>query len=252
MLNSEAQLEALLLDAMPDLATTWRGASSEQVAAIEQYAGRPLPAFYRWFLSRMGGSMGDATFDHVDFTAARVLSWYQEQTSPVPSNLLFIGYDNDEILPMHFYYDLDLPARDDARVARLVAPDGDRSDRFETFRELLAWTMLLAYRVEPRTVAREGLLIGEDDDFSGQLQPLLLKLGFSQPVQTGVVSGFYDRKDATLIYNSSPSVRTTVRSFDIGCDDEGTLRRILGAIGTETTIEIDLDPEDTDEDDDEE
>src|SRR4051794_10261225 len=250
MLNAEAPFEALLLDAIPDLATTWRGASAEQVAAIEQHAGRPLPAFYRWFLSRMGGSMGEATYDNVDFTASRVLAWYQEQTSPVPRNLLFIGYDTDEILPMHFYYDLDLPARDDARVARLVAPDGDRSDRFETFREQLAWTTLSSYRVDPRTVARAGLLIGEDDDFTAQLQPLLMRLGFVQPVQTGVVCGLYDRRDATLIYSGSPSERSAMRTFDIGCDDEGTLRRLLGAIGTETTIEIDLDPEDADEDDD--
>jgi hypothetical protein len=251
MLNSEAQLEALLLDAIPDLATTWRGASPEQVAAIEQHAGRPLPAFYRWFLSKMGGSMGEAGYDNADFTASRVLAWYQEQTSPVPRNLLFIGYDSDEILPMHFYYDLDLPARDDARVVRLVSPEGDRSDRFETFREQIAWTALLSYRVEPRAVSRAGLFIGEDDDFTAQLQPLLMRLGFSQPVQTGVVCGFYDRTDATLIYSGSPSERSAMRTFDIGCDDEGTLRQILGAIGTETKLEIDLDPEDADDEEEE-
>jgi len=94
------------------------------------------------------------------------------------------------------------------------------------------------------------LLIGEDDDFTAQLQPLLMRLGFVQPVQTGVVCGLYDRRDATLIYSGSPSERSAMRTFDIGCDDEGTLRRLLGAIGTETTIEIDLDPEDTDEDED--
>ena len=129
--------------------------------------------------------MGEAGYEYADFTASRVLSWYQEQTSPIPSHLLFIGYDAEETLPMHYYYDLSLPARDDARVIRLTSPIGDRSDHFETFRELIAWTTLLAYRVEPRTATREGLLIGKENAFASQLEPLLMKLGFRQPVQTG-------------------------------------------------------------------
>jgi hypothetical protein len=83
----EPSLEALLLRVVTHLAAGWQGASAHEVAEIEAVAGRPLPAFYRWFLSRMGKSMGPMSYPTVDFSAQGVLEAYAsgsiERSSPV-------------------------------------------------------------------------------------------------------------------------------------------------------------------------
>jgi len=57
-LPTEASLEALLVRLLPGLAQQWQGAPGSEIDRIEAIAGRQLPPFYRWFLARMGRSMG--------------------------------------------------------------------------------------------------------------------------------------------------------------------------------------------------
>ncbi|WP_239014818.1 SMI1/KNR4 family protein [Archangium violaceum] len=71
-------MEEFLLRVVPNLGQQWRGATPDAIARIEQMAGRPLPPFYRWFLSRMGQSMGRLAYPSLDFSAQRVLERYAE------------------------------------------------------------------------------------------------------------------------------------------------------------------------------
>jgi len=43
----EAVMEAFLLRVVPGLAEQWKGATPDEIARIEEIAGRPLPSFYR-------------------------------------------------------------------------------------------------------------------------------------------------------------------------------------------------------------
>jgi hypothetical protein len=114
----EPELEDFLLRVGPELAQQWKGSGPEEIAQIERIAGRPLPPFYRWFLTRMGQSMGPLAYPTLDFSAQRVLTCYAEELVAPHPRFLLIGYDSDELMPLHFFYDLDLPARTDARVMR--------------------------------------------------------------------------------------------------------------------------------------
>src|SRR5258705_13704761 len=108
VMNPEQGLEDLLLRIVPQLATRWAGAPQQEIEAIERRAGRPLPAFYRWFLAKMGASMGPASFGRIDFRAQTVLSVTLPQEAE--GQFVLIGHQTD---PMTYYhcYDLDYPNR---------------------------------------------------------------------------------------------------------------------------------------------
>jgi hypothetical protein len=53
----EPEMESLLLRHVPKLDSQWEGASEDDIRAIEELAGQPLPRFYQWFLSRMGATL---------------------------------------------------------------------------------------------------------------------------------------------------------------------------------------------------
>ena len=56
--DSEPEMEIFLLRLVPGLAEQWQGADEQDIDALTKIAGRPLPNFYRWFLSRMGKKYG--------------------------------------------------------------------------------------------------------------------------------------------------------------------------------------------------
>src|SRR5690242_15687967 len=178
-------MEDFLLRVVPGLAEQWQGSTPDEIARIEGLAGRPLPPFYRWFLARMGQSMGPLAYAQVDFTARRVLTSYAEELVVPDPQFLLIGHNSDEMMPLHFFYDLDLPARDDARVTSRYVEDDDRHDQFETFREMLAYGALLSFRVDKMPQRCRVLLRGENPDIFSQLDPVMDSLGFTKPVPTG-------------------------------------------------------------------
>jgi hypothetical protein len=237
---AELSLEALLLRIVPRLAAGWQGASAREVAELEAIAGRTLPEFYRWFLARMGTSMGPMHYPTVDFSAQGVLEAYATRAIEPSTRYLLIGYEREELTPLHYFYDLDRPARGDALVVRMITPRDETHEQFETFREMLAWGELWSARVEQAAQRCRGTLRDVGGDPYRQLGPLLQRLGFSAPIDTGAFCGLYERSDATLISSGTPSDPTAAQTFALGGGDAATIGRLLSAISNESTVEITL------------
>jgi hypothetical protein len=235
----EPEMEGFLLRIVPGLAEQWQGSTPDEIARIEALAGRPLPRFYRWFLARMGQSMGPLTYSQLDLSAQRVLASYAEELVVPHPRFLFIGHDSDAMIPLHLFYDLDLPARSDARVTRRHAEGGERYDQFETFRELLAYGALLSFRIGRLPQSCTALLRGSDSDILSRLDAVMDGLGFSRPVPTGPCCGLYERGDAAMVCSKIPRDKPeAVMAFTLAGNSAGALRRIMGVIATESSLRV--------------
>jgi len=231
-------MEALLLGLFPDLPLYWHGASEEDIARMEAIAGRPLPRFYRWFLSRMGRSMGPLAYPSMDFSVAKILSCYNEELVLPNPRLLLIGYEQNEDMPLHLFYDFDFPARDDVRVTKRHFLGGPIYNGFETFREKLAWGKFLTERVEKLPQRCEGSFRGTGDVVQA-LDSVMDNLSFKKLIPTGDCCALYDRPDAAMTIQSTPDEPPSLfHFFDLGGSSTGVLRRILGNIGTETRFDV--------------
>lgn len=235
------EVEDLLLRTVPGLAEQWRGATPDEVEQLERIAGRPLPRFYRWFLSRMGQSMGPLAYPSKDFSARRVLDCYARKIVAPNPRFLLIGYESDEMMP-HAFYDLDAPARGDATVtARDASDDDDPIDRFETLQEMLSWSALFRFQFEQMSQKCEGTLYREDSEPLSLLAPVLSSLGFTQPITTGRYCGLYERADALMLCGGTPRENLEdVRTFRLGGSNAGALRRILGEVAKESSLEVEV------------
>jgi hypothetical protein len=236
----EPALEALLLRIVPQLGEHWLGATPSEVAEIEAIAGRPLPEFYRWFLSRLGTSMGPMRYPTVDFSAQGVLSAYASRAIEPDARFLLIGHERDELMPLHYFYDLDRPARGDALVVRMLTPRDERHEQFETFREMLAWGELWAQRIEPAPQQCRGTLRVASGTLHAALAPVLTRQGFSTPIETGELCGLFERADATLICSGTPSDRLESQACGLGGRDAATLAQLLDALTRESGVEATL------------
>jgi hypothetical protein len=238
----EAEMEELLLRIVPGLAGQWQGAPPEMIARIERIAGRPLPSFYRWFLSRMGQSMGALAYPTLDFSAQRILACYAEKLVTPDPRFLLIGYESNEMMPLHVFYDFDAPAREDALVTERHAMGGELYDRFETLHEMLAWGALLKFSVNRMPQRCEGMLSCDDPDLLSHLDPLMSSQGFTKPISTGPRCGLYERHDAVLICERTPREELLGnQAFTLGGRDAGALRKVLGRLTTESSLEVEVD-----------
>lgn len=234
----EPEMEAFLSRLHPGLDREIHGATSEEIARMEELAGRPLPRFYRWFLERMGRSVGPLTYSTLDLSVTRILALDPKDVA-LEGRFLMIGYETDEVMPLHLFYDLDHPAREDFRVVSLDLLGGPINNRFETFREMLAWGELSANRVNAKPQRCEGLL-ELSGDLASALDPVMARLGFARPIPTGPCCSLFDRPDAAMAVSAAPDdPPRELRFFSLGGPDAGALRRILGAIATESDIAID-------------
>lgn len=240
MPSVESSLEALLLRVVPGLATEWQGADASDVARIEAIAGRPLPPLYSWFLSRMGQNMGPMGYPTIDFSARGILSAYSAQRIERHARFLLIGYEHDEVSPLHYFYDLDRPARDDALVVRMLTPRDETHEQFETFREMLAWGELYGQRVAKAPQQCRGTLRAASADLHAGLEPVLRRLGFATPIETGPHCGLYERADATLVCSGSPEDGPSPQTFSLGGSDAGVLGQILTAVANGAALDVTL------------
>jgi hypothetical protein len=236
----EPKLEALLLRIVPELAAGWEGASASEVSQLEAIAGRPLPDFYRWFLSRMGKNMGPMRYPTVDFSARSILEAYAEHSIERHQRFLLIGYERDELMPLHYFYDLDRPARGDALVVRMLTPRDETHEQFETFREMLAWGELWTQRVERAHQRCGGSLRAPSGGPYDSLDPVMRRLGFTAPIETGAFCGLYERSDATLICSGTPSDAPNLGTFALGGLNASSLGQVLSAISSESPLAITL------------
>ncbi|MFY0539695.1 SMI1/KNR4 family protein [Nannocystis pusilla] len=225
---------------MPDLAAGWRGAAAEQIEQIEQRAGRPLPRFYRWFLARMGVSMGPIAYRTIDFSAARVEAAYAKGLVAQDPRLLLIGWQSDTSMPMHLFYDLDCAARDDARVVLRHAEGGDVYPHFETLREMIAWGELLSHRVNKCMQRCEGAVLDDDGEIVARLDPVLRSLGFTAPIATGPRCMIYESTEAAMVSRATLTDEPTVHAFTLGGKSAGYLRRMLGELATRSGLALDV------------
>ena len=232
-------MEHFLTRLVPGIEAGWEGATDEEIKAIERLAGRPLPSFYCWFLTRMGRDMGALSFASVDFSAARVLTCYREEIQSPDPRYLLIGYENDPVVPMHTWYDLDHPSRGDALVLSQAIGDPLVQPDFETFREMLAWKAMLNFKVHMLPTRCEGSFKSDGADVSVELGRAMERLGFEQPIPTGPFCGIFDRSDAAMTCNVTPrSTPERLIFFDLAGDNVGTLRRILGVIAKDLEVEV--------------
>jgi hypothetical protein len=231
-------MEELLLRLVPDLDEHWRGATEDEIERVQEIAGRPLPRFYRWFLLRMGHSMGPISYPSLDFSVAKVLASYTEDLFLPHRRFLMIAYESDDVMPLHLLYDLDHPVRDDALVTKRHANGGATYDRFETFREMLAWGKMLSRSIDTRAQHCRGTLYSISGNVKDDLDPVMSSLGFTTPIPTGPYCCLYEAREAAMVASNTPRDGADLLSFKLGGPSAGRLRRILGEIATETSIEV--------------
>lgn len=237
--EAEVAMDNLLLSIVPRLAEQRQGSSPDEIAQIERIAGRPLPSFYRWFLSRMGRSMGALAYPTLDFSAQRVLTCYADGWVTPDPRFLLIAYESDEMMPLHLFYDFNVSTREDALVTKRDAQGGELFDMFGTLREMLARGALFRFRVRKMPQQCEGMIKGNNSDFLLRLDSVLTGLGFTKPISTGRRCRLYDRPDASIICDGLPrSGVDNMLSFTLGGGTAGTLRKILGEIATESSLEV--------------
>lgn len=234
----EPALEALLQRIVPQLESKAEGASAAEIAELEAVAGRALPRFYHWFASRLGRDMGPMRYPTVDFSTAGVLALYRAGEVERHPRFLLIGYERDELSPLHYFYDLDRPVREDACVVRMLTPRDESHAQFETLREMLAWGELWTQRVQNAPQRCAGSFRALDGAPYVALSPLLEQLGFEAPIETGSACGLYERADATLICSGTPGEPPHTQAFHLGGHDAATLGKILGAIADQPKLEV--------------
>jgi hypothetical protein len=235
-------LEDLFRRLEPAAVAQWRGATPDEIQQLEQIAGRPLPEFYRWFLARMGQSTGLQAYGTMDLSLPKVLECYaQKRVAPDPRFLL-IGYENEEHMPLHLFYDLERPARDDAQVGRQYGPRDETNPEFETFHEMLAWGVVLRRRIQLLPQRCVGTFSLERGEILSQLAPVMESLGFTQPLPTGAYCAVFERDDAAMVVRAIPRDEPPeFQVFRLAGPDEVALRRVLGALGTRTSLQVEID-----------
>src|SRR5579862_8280587 len=186
--DAESELVRLLVQLVPTAANETRGAPEEEIVQIERLAGRALPGFYKWFLRNMGTAMGPYGYPRMDCSASTILGCYQKDLVPPNKQFLLIGYSTDPMVPLHIFYDLDRPVRDDACVVEADDLEGTIEAKFETFREMIAWGNFLEHKILLRPVYCRGLLKQDDANVLPQLHPLLEQYGLISPILRGTGS----------------------------------------------------------------
>lgn len=242
MHHVESDLERFLARLVPGIDQDWKGATADELAALEAIAGRPLPPFYRWFLTRMGRDMGALAYASMDFSPARILACYQEEIAVPEPRYLLIGYETNEVVPMHLWYDLDQPNRDDALVMRRGIDDPLMQLEFETLREMLAWKALLSYKIQAYPYRCEGAFRSDGPDVYAQLDSVIDAVAFERPIPVGRFCGIYDRPDAAMVCSVTPrDSPEKILFFELAAEDPGSLRKILGVIATKSGLEVQVD-----------
>jgi hypothetical protein len=237
----EPEVEEFFARLLPDLDQELRGATQDEVDRIERIAGCILPRFYRWFLLRMGEGMGPLAYPTLDFRASTVLSCYAERLFMPHPRFLMIGHETNEMMPLHALYDFEHPARYDARVVKRSPMGGAIYNRFETFREMIVWGVFRSEYVGNLKQRCRGSLTDGGGDVLSHLDPVMKSMGFVSPIPTGPCCGVYQGAGLGLATSATPGQPPRNHFFYLGGPNAGRLRRILGEIATETSLELSVD-----------
>lgn len=237
-------MDDLLARLSPGSARLLKGATEDEIERIERIAERPLPDFYRWFLTRMGRDMGPFAYPTLDCSVAAILEGYaDEEFSPDP-HYLMIGFETNEMMPLHLCYDFEHPLRGDARVVKMEDPEDTALLESETFREMLAWGKLFRFGVQPCAQRCDGVfkVAAEDAEIPSVIGPLVESIGFRAPegILTGAYCSLFEHTDGALITSSVPETMPRIHAFQLGGRNAAALRRILGEISAESDVEVEI------------
>ena len=245
----EPELDELLQRLIPNITNEWKGAESEEIDLIERMikkvSGQEMPKFYRWFLMRMGQSMGSLETPGLDYSASTVISLNEDEVHNNDEDQFFlIAHSTDEVLPLNMYYDLEYPIRNCARVTKRASDGGDDFKQFETFREMIAWNSMLTFRVEKFPHLCKGTLYDErGENVFLKFDPVMTSLGFEKSsIPTGSLCGLYDSKESAMVTLDSIDFGSEISdgfAFTLG-GEARTLRAILGRIDAETDLILDV------------
>ncbi|HTV01229.1 MAG TPA: hypothetical protein VMF13_11850, partial [Luteitalea sp.] len=139
-------------------------------------------------------------------------------------------------------YALDHPVRDDARVTRAADEPLLDDQSFETFREMLAYSVISRVRTSVQPQRLELILTDPSGtSVAARLAPIMANLGFTTPIETGDYCSLFEREDAVVMgfnyLDGSPATQAT----SVGARSQGQIRGILGTITRETGLQIDID-----------
>jgi hypothetical protein len=240
-------VEQYLLRIVPNLAAEWAGATEEELARLQALTPHPLPPLYLWFLRRVGHSMGPMTNPLLDFSVDAIFAAYADaeeypiEADWIKQRYLMIGYNRDEVMPLHIWYDLERRTHEDALVVH-GRVTGGMTPNFASFAEMQVWGKSGTFRVYSRPQACNGSFTDEAYEPFVVLDPIMKTLGFHQPVAMGDRCRVYERDDATMVCKGSlDNDRTKYRFYRLGASDEATIRRILGTIARETRLLVEVD-----------
>jgi hypothetical protein len=238
--EEEIELEQLLTQLVPNGWQSTVGVDDAEIDRLEEIAGRTLPGFYRWFLRKMGREMGPFDYPRMDLSAAAIVDAYNDAFEPQNGRYFLIAYSLDEMVPLHLFYDLDQSVRNDARVVETDDLEGAINEKFETFREMIAWGNFLKFRVLRWPYQCRGLLKHEGADVLSQLHPVLERRRLKSPLPsgTGAYCTIMDGNECSLAGRSIPGSPPRTLAFTLGAGEQTTLRAVLGQIALETSLEI--------------
>ena len=75
---------------------------------------------------------------------------------------------------------------------------------------------------------------------SGDDAPVMKDLGFTMPVATGSCCSIFEKDGVAMSTRSTPGEPPSYHFFDLAGEQAGDLRRVLGTIGTQTSLEVDI------------
>ena len=241
MQSTAKEIEALLRRAYPGIEKTWRGASPEDIEELEDVSGGELPEFYRWFLERMGASMGSFAFPTLDFSARRVIAAYENDGIGWDARYRLVAWQENEQDGTHVFYDLARRVRDDALVVNGHL-SGIGHAQFETLAEKLAWHATV-HRVFTSVRRTHGLVVAEPTLDLATIRPAMQSLGFVEPLASGLACGVFEREDAFMAYwQAVERFPAESMTFELGTRDEARARQLLGEVGKRADVQVEIWP----------
>lgn len=238
----EPEMDELFQKLVPDL-MDWQAATPHEVDRIERLirtiTDNDVPKFYRWFLLRMGRSMGGFAYHEMDYSAPTLLSWYDQEFEDNGSRFFKIGHTSEPELQLHMYYDFDHPARNDACVTMRRDDGGEDYKQFETFREMLATKAVQIYASRFPAFCSGAMV--SDDDILPRLDAMTDRLGLKRlKIPVGPRCGLYSGGQVTMVTTCSMDLDPDSCGFALGGSDREVLRKVLGTIAMETSFFLDV------------
>lgn len=219
----------------PSLPRSVRGASQDEVAALEKLAGRSLPPAYRDFLLSMGHGTGSLRLfgGNADFRIDAVTDFYTNTLWRPSRDALFIGRELGGS-GTDFFLDK-IPTEPEFRVA-LLAVGEDNFEPIVVYPALPNMLMSLAFaalrieRLPHRARFSASGRVKWDEKSGSRIQGfhrLALSLAFEPAPFTGSWAAAYDRRDAGLTCYQMPGCGP---SFSAAAETEDSLAQISSAM----------------------